>query len=73
MKPEPVIIIGLLIVIAIQLVIIFLILKISKKRYKTMEGRCATYLDELDRENQRLKTGKIALKARKNYSKLIVD
>ncbi len=38
-----------------------------------MEGRCATYLDELDRENQRLKTGKIALKARKNYSKLIVD
>jgi regulatory protein YycI of two-component signal transduction system YycFG len=68
---DGIIIFILLLIIAIQLVVIFFSSKKSKEKYKELEERCALYLDQLDRENQRLKTGKEPKKARKDYAKII--
>lgn len=59
---------------AIELVgvfFLFYLLKAAKRKYIDMESRFVQYLESLDKENQKLKTGKEPEKARKDYKTLI--
>lgn len=71
MRPE-VVILGLSIIIAILIAVLFLVLKMTKNRYERMKEKFTIYLEELDKENERLHKGIIPDKPRRNYKKIMV-